>query len=470
MKRTFTWSLQWQIFTMMLLVLVITLLLFTWIIGNLFLTAWDRQLTIRLTLVANIAQKNLPLTRLGLYVPGDESTNLHKQDSQALSDFANTYQLDHITFLTKQGLVTADSGNLPPGTVTGYGSLLPQNPAGTLSRLHRNRQGQWQKFMLWPINDELLLLISAGSEMFSVVERVNSRRNLTLGFGIILALALSWIMSLYLGKKISRITKAFRALQTGNQSARVNVQGTDEIAYLSRTFNEMASDLEKKTKQEREQHEKRVAELKILSAGVAHEIRNPLGAISGLADLLARRKDIQTSAASQDLVDRIRQEIDRMDKIIHEVMAYARQPKPNISTSPIARVVEECKTIDPTCRILLPLKAPAEVQVDFSGFMTVLRNLLLNAREACGPKGQVTLEIKNHPDRLQVLVSDTGPGIPEAYQENIFQPFFSKKPKGTGLGLAIARNIIEAHGGTLELAATPVGACFRISLPLSPEV
>jgi signal transduction histidine kinase len=470
MQRTFTWSLQWQLFCVTLLVLVTTLLLFTWIIGNLFLTAWDRQLATRLTLVADIAQVNLPLDRLSMYGPDDESMTLYKQDHKALSEFAKAYQLDHITFLSQAGLVTIDSGNLLPGMITGYSSLLPQNPAGTLTRLHRNRQGQWQKLMLWPINDDLLMLISAGSEMFSVIERVNTRRNVTLGFGIVLALVLSWIMSLYLGKKFSRLTKALRALQAGDQSVRVKTQGTDEIAYLSRTFNEMARALEIKTKQERELHEKRVSELKVLSAGVAHEIRNPLAAISGLADLLARQQIIKTSDESQDLVGRIRSEITRMDKIVLEVMAYARQPALNIIAAPITKVFEECKTIEPKIAIKQTGTIPTTLQVDFNGFITVLRNLLVNARDAAGPEGQVTLQCKNQSDHFYLLISDTGPGVPSVHRETIFQPFFSKKAKGTGLGLAIARNIIEAHGGTLELTPCPTGACFQIALPLFTEV
>jgi len=469
MKPTFTWSLQWQIFTAMVVVLIATLLLFTWIIGNLFLTAWDRQLTTRLTLLAQLAQNNLPLGRMAQYVPGDENTIWFKQDIKQLTEFAQTYQLDHISILSREGRVHMDSAGLLPGTATGYGSLITQNPIGTLTRLHRNRQGQWQKIMLLSLNNNQLLLLAAGSEMFTVLERVNARRNLTLLFGILLSLCLSWAISYFLGKKFSRLTQAFRSLQAGNQSTRVPAQGSDEIAFLSRAFNDMAKELELKTKQEREQHEKRISELKVLSAGVAHEIRNPLGAISGLADLLAREQTIKSTPDSQDLVDRIRQEIDRMDSIIKEVMAYARQPNLNLCSIDLASLVQDITKIDQTCQISLPDPVPA-VRADYTGLLTVIRNLLINAREAAGPKGRVTLEIQANAGKVYFRVSDNGPGIPPDQAEKIFQPFFSKKPQGTGLGLAIARNIMEAHKGQLKLVNTEIGSLFIAELPLLEEV
>jgi signal transduction histidine kinase len=284
----------------------------------------------------------------------------------------------------------------------------------------------------------------------------------------VLALLLSWGLTALLSRRLTRLTQAFQALQKGETGTRVAFRGQDEVAFLGRAFNDMAAELEAKTQRELDQHERRVNELKVLSAGVAHEIRNPLGAISGLVDFLARKMESGASPETQDLVRRIREEIDRLDRIVSEVLAYARQPRLLRTPLDLIALQQEVRTVDPACQINVAPNLPA-ASADYPGLLTVLRNLLTNAREAAGPAGEVALRLSAAAGAWRFEVTDNGPGVAPDQAEQIFQPFYSGKPQGTGLGLAIARNIMEAHGGRLELADSHGGARFIATLPCNAE-
>lgn len=466
MPKVVTWSLRWQILFAMLVVLTATLLLFSSLAGNLFLATLDQDLASRLKLVASLAQGELPLERMRAYAPGDEGAAIYRQDAERFEAFARAHGLDRLTLVSRQGRVHLDSYRARPGAVLAAAWLPQDRPGQQMTRLHRDRQGTWQKALWLPAGQDRWLRLAAGSEMLSVIDRMSQRRWWMLILGLVLALLLSWGLTALLSRRLTRLTQAFEALRNGESAARVALAGRDEVAFLGRAFNDMAAELEAKTRREQDQHERRVSELKVLSAGVAHEIRNPLGAISGLVDFLERKLASGAAPETQDLVRRIQEEIVRLNRIVTEVLAYARQPQLLRTPLDVNALQQEVRAADPACRITAAPNLPA-VAADYAGLLTVLRNLLNNAREAAGPGGDVALSIQAADGAIRFEVADNGPGVPPDQAERIFQPFFSGKPQGTGLGLAIARNIMEAHGGRLELADAPAGARFIASLPLS---
>jgi signal transduction histidine kinase len=470
MPKVVTWSLRWQILLAMLVVLAATLLLFSALAGNLFLATLDRDLASRLKLVAALAQVELPLERMRAYAPGDEHAAIYQRDTARFKDFAQTHGLDRLTLVSRQGRVHLDSHHTRPGDLLPAAWLPQDRPGQQLTRLHRDRQGTWQKTLWLPSGQDRWLRLAAGSEMLAVIDRMSQRRLWMLILGLVLALLLSWGLTALLSRRLTRLTQAFQALQKGETGTRVAFRGQDEVAFLGRAFNDMAAELEAKTRREQDQHEQRVNELKVLSAGVAHEIRNPLGAISGLVDFLARKMESGASPETQDLVRRIREEIDRLDRIVSEVLAYARQPRLLRTPLDLNALQQEVRTMDPACRISVAPNLLQTATADYPGLLTVLRNLLTNAREAAGPAGEVALRLSAAAGAWRFEVTDNGPGVAPDQAEQIFQPFFSGKPQGTGLGLAIARNIMEAHGGRLELADSQGGARFIATLPLIEEV
>ncbi len=468
MPKVVTWSLRWQILLAMLVVLAATLLLFSSLAGNLFLTTLDQDLASRLKLVAALAQRELPLERMRTYAPGDEDAAIYQKDAARFQAFARAHGLDRLSLVSRQGRVHLDSHRVQPGAVLPAAWLPRDLPGQQLTRLHRDRRGTWQKTLWLPAGQDRWLALAAGSEMLGVIDRMSQRRLWMLVLGLVLALLLSWAVTALLSRRLTRLTQAFQALQKGEAGARVALRGRDEVAFLGQAFNDMAVELEAQTRREQERHEQRVTELKVLSAGVAHEIRNPLAAISGLVDFLARKLESGASPEIHDLVRRIREEISRLDRIVSEVLAYARQPQLLRAPLDLNALRQDVRGVDPACRISVAPDLPAAA-ADYAGLLTVLRNLLTNAREAAGPDGEVALTVVSGPNALRFEVTDSGPGVPPDQTERIFQPFFSGKPHGTGLGLAIARNIMEAHGGRLELADTKQGAHFIATLPCNAE-
>ncbi|MEW6516179.1 MAG: ATP-binding protein [candidate division FCPU426 bacterium] len=469
MPRAVSWSLRWQILAAMLVALAATLLLYSALAGNLLLATLDRDLAARLELVASLAEKELPLERMRAYAPGDETLDVYRQDASRFAAFAVGHGLDRLTLVSRQGRVHLDSHFVRPGGVLPAVWLPGDLPGRQLTRLHRDRAGAWQKSLWLPTGQDRWLRLAAGSEMLAVIDRMSQRRLWMLSLGLALALALSWGLTVLLGRRLTRLTRAFRALQEGEAGVRVTLPGRDEVAFLGRAFNDMAAELETKTRRERLQYERRVNELKVLSAGVAHEIRNPLAAISSLVDFLARKVEAGSTPEALDLVQKIRGEINRLDRIVSEILAYARQPRLLLAPLDAAALQAEVRALDPACRISVADELPP-ASADHAGLLAVLRNLVTNAREAAGPGGEVALSLGADAEGIRLEVTDNGPGVPPDQAEKIFQPFFSGKPQGTGLGLAIARNIMEAHGGRLELAPSSRGARFVAVLPFLQEV
>jgi len=220
------------------------------------------------------------------------------------------------------------------------------------------------------------------------------------------------------------------------------------------------------------QNEK-LASIGRLSAGVAHEINNPLTAILTTAMLI--QEDLDPSTEMYTDLGTIAGEALRCRKIVSSLLEFARQSKPVKKLQPIAEVINDAILLtqkqaafkDITVSARLDPELP-ELYLDKGRIEQALINLILNAIEVLPPGGQVLIETRcaMTADITEVIVKDTGPGIPVENQDKIFDPFFTTKDTGTGLGLAITHGIIEQHGGSIHLDnQTGQGACFIIRLP-----
>jgi signal transduction histidine kinase len=176
-------------------------------------------------------------------------------------------------------------------------------------------------------------------------------------------------------------------------------------------------------------------------------------------------------------VDLMQGEVTRLNAIVEEFLALAR-PLP-LSPAPVAvgalleelaaRVESQARAASIAVRVSVPEPAPVVV-ADRRHLEQVLLNLVLNALQAMSPGGTVTMEARTARDRVEIAVADTGPGIPPEALPRIFDPYFTTRPAGLGLGLTIARRIVEAHGGSLDVASPPgQGARFSVRLPAAPR-
>ncbi len=205
-----------------------------------------------------------------------------------------------------------------------------------------------------------------------------------------------------------------------------------------------------------------------MAAGIAHEIRNPLGSIELFASLL--KKDVEEDEEKFKLVEHIRSGVKNMDRIISTLLLYAKSPRPSQQKCDIHQLLDTLLT--GSSDIVIPdnikiLKNFSDNNTKANGDQELLKqvfsNLIRNAIQAMPHGGELKLTTKNvsapsnlsevsndHRQFITITVSDTGHGIPPDHLVKIFNPFFSTKDKGTGLGLSISHNIIKAHQGTID--------------------
>ncbi|HYB71197.1 MAG TPA: ATP-binding protein [Candidatus Bathyarchaeia archaeon] len=221
----------------------------------------------------------------------------------------------------------------------------------------------------------------------------------------------------------------------------------------------------------------RMATVGRLSLKVAHEVRNPIAAIELNAELLG---DMVQGRVSEDgteataLVGAIRDQVSALDALTEEYLAFARFPRPQFEEDSINDVVvavaEFVRPLAARQGITVKVSTDPSVppmEVDRTLLRQAVLNLVKNGIEAVSQGGALTLTTRHADERVEIAVSDNGPGIPPEVGKRLFEQFFTTKPQGTGLGLSISRQIMEEHGGTLRWSSTPgEGATFTLSLPI----
>ncbi len=210
----------------------------------------------------------------------------------------------------------------------------------------------------------------------------------------------------------------------------------------------------------------RLSSLGEISAGIAHELRNPMGVITGYTKLLSRKID----EPLKPTVDAIVREIDVMNRIISDFLSFAKPDELTITDVDLKMIFDNC------VKTLTGSRKDIKTSIDISGIPAVkgdevllrqaFTNLIQNAVEAMPSGGELTIRSSTG-DFLEIAVSDTGSGIAEGIADKIFLPFFTTKDSGTGLGLAIAQKIIISHGGSISVApGTDKGTTFKVRLHL----
>jgi signal transduction histidine kinase len=292
--------------------------------------------------------------------------------------------------------------------------------------------------------------------------------------GVILALLLGAMVARRWSVPLGELAEGARAVARGDLAVKVPVRGRDEIGQLGGAFNAMIRDLT--TAREELVRAERVAAWKEIAQRIAHEIKNPLTPIQMAIETLQRaheKSPDQFDALFAESAKTILDEVARLKNIVGEFSAFARMPAPHLAPCQLGEVVEATLALYRSNGAAQPIEralAPGlpSVMADRDQLTQVLINLVENARDAAGPDGKVHVSTRTAAGRVELEVSDSGPGLTDEARARLFTPYFTTKPKGTGLGLAIVHRIVSDHGGEIRVSSTPGrGATFTVSLPRS---
>lgn len=217
----------------------------------------------------------------------------------------------------------------------------------------------------------------------------------------------------------------------------------------------------------------RLAALGQLSAGLAHELRNPLGTVKASAEMLA--KSVPDGLAAE-LAGFITSEVDRVNSLVTRFLDFARplkvQPSRNELSDVLDRAVTQLERLSPPLAVKIYRNYSPDIppfRFDAELIERVAYNLVLNAAQASPPGSVVTIKTRVLDGHAEFLVIDRGSGIDAVHRENIFNPFFTTKKEGVGLGLAVCAKIVDEHHGTINVESDAgVGSVFRVILPLEP--
>lgn len=294
------------------------------------------------------------------------------------------------------------------------------------------------------------------------------------------SLIISYLLARFLLLPLKKFSAASELIAQGKYDIEsLPTHRTDEVGDFALAFQKMIKDIQSREIQTKNSalklaHAERLASIGMVGASIAHEIKNPLTAIAGYAQLLKQNTHPPQSSESAEIIQK---EVERCQTILQHILRFSRNDpldnKPYILREVITaahllvKAEARKKQIDLKVEIqspdLIVKGSPQQVQ-------QVVLNLLMNALQAAPPSSQIDVRLKQSPNWALIEVQDQGPGIPLEMQERIFEPFFTTKStqEGTGLGLSVSKEIIEQQGGRLTFEnIEPHGALFRVELPLS---
>ena len=302
-----------------------------------------------------------------------------------------------------------------------------------------------------------------------------------------LSFVLGFLFLKFINLPIKKLTETMKKAEEGDLNVRVNIKSRDEMGSLGENLNIMIEKLNVAKKEAEEYHQEliqradRMASIGELASGLAHEIRNPLAGIQGAIQILA--EEFPEEDPRKQVSDEIQKQIYKLERLVKDLLNFAKPVTRNYLPTDINELVDKVlsffmtqrgKSVDFKVEKNFVPSLP-KAMVDPSSMEQAFLNIILNAQKAM-PRGGTftvsTLALAGRKDdgievqELQIVFEDTGVGIPGENLSKIFNPFFSTRSDGTGLGLSITKNIVEQHGGKIDVKSqVNVGTKFIITLP-----
>lgn len=436
----------------------------------------EEELGRSLSAVAAAAASQVGGDRLLTIEPDDDrkQTRTYRSVLRLLGDIRLATNSRRVFAVDTQGRVRADAGGSLP-----VGAQMPElsRDRSELSAVFRGSTAasavlfegsdhRLYKTGYAPVFQEHEVIgaigVEGSAEFFRPLTRLFQAFAILVGAALALLALIAVLTARGLSKPLIRLMRSALRIGGGDLKTRVPGEQIHEFGVLAQELELMRDRLGSRTRQ-----------LQLMLAGVAHEVRNPLGGIALYAGVLA--EELQAGAPVTDgirqHVAQIQREVDYLERIVDDFLQFAREERLAKTRCSTASVVEEAvalvRTEAAAHRNEIQLRAEASSwEVDQNLLISAMVNLLKNALQA-SPEGlpvEVTGALRDGWYRIEV--ADRGPGIPEELRERIFEPFFTTREQGTGLGLPLARKVVQAHGGEIAVHCSPGLTRFRVDLPL----
>jgi signal transduction histidine kinase len=307
---------------------------------------------------------------------------------------------------------------------------------------------------------------------------LRSLNELLLALGLTAVLAgslLVFLISHTFTRPLENLVAGVRALEHGDYAYPLHVQGGDEVAEVTGTFDRMRTNLQK-TQRELLDAE-RLATIGRMASSISHDLRHSLAAVMANAEFLCESN--LTPGQREDLYAEIRIAVNQMTDLIESLLEFSRtreslRPSYGDVRSAVDRAVQGVKAHPEFQRIRIRIYGDGSTEgwFDFKKLERALLNLLLNACEVVpAESGKIDVALRRKGESLEIRIEDNGPGIADAVRDRLFEPFVSYgKENGTGMGLTVVQKILQDHGGDVTVEQTSAsGTTFRINIPLSPS-
>jgi signal transduction histidine kinase len=495
--------LLWRVLSLYLPLLAVIVAVSGWFFFGTTKQALDAELSKRLTNVAQVVAATLNPRYVSSIRPGDEGSTLYHVLIAEMNRVKNATQVKDVYVFDHGNRIILDADEEMP---IGQEYLLLKldqrelesvwKGGAAASTLYQGSDGKLYKSGYAALTDAhgdvfAAVGVEGGAEFFDVLDRARRQMLAIALFSALVAAAASVLLARSIVAPLHSLVTAVESVGQSDAYPQVEIRRSDEIGYLGERFNAMVISLAEKDRllTEMYRHEKeratlledevrvkeRLAALGEMSAGIAHEIRNPLGAITGFAELLDRQV---SDSSAKESVREILQEAGNLNRIVTQFLTFVREPQLKVEPADVATIVtgavetvmaergaEKGRT-DIRLEMHLP-DAPPVVPVDADLLKQALVNLMQNGVEAMPSGGTLTVRVEAREPWLLIAISDSGQGITPDDRRRLFNPFFTTKKGGTGLGLAITHRLIQAHGGRIEVESQPgQGSSFTVWLPL----
>jgi two-component system sensor histidine kinase HydH len=293
----------------------------------------------------------------------------------------------------------------------------------------------------------------------------------TLSFGVFM----SYFLAGFILNPLHKFIEAVKKVAEGDYSRQIHIHSNDEIEELAIMFNQMTEKLREKDEMEAHlHHQDKLATIGQISAGVAHEVRNPLVSIRSLTELLA--EDLQSEREKKHMQVIIR-EVDRINAFMERLLNYAKPVTKDVQIIDLQSIAEDLlllirpQATRKNIRIGFHFKSRAKINACRDEMTQVILNLLLNAMDAMDKKeGQIVIGSREKNGIISFFFEDNGRGMSVDTKKHVFQPFVSGSSSGTGLGMSIVQTLVTGNGGEITVESAPgEGTTFTLHFPIATK-